>query len=146
MSSSQPRILVAVIFWAIINVLFVACEPRKYAECEQIITLANNVTKQTQAIAANSSDRDLENWLEASTIMKQAVTNLEALELKDDQLIEHQGSLANLYRVYFKATDDAVKAREKRDLPALQSAHDEVKNVEEVKNNLVENINNYCLK
>ena len=135
-----------VICWGIVNIWLVACEPRRYAECEEMITLANNVTQQTQAIAEKSSDRDLDNWREASDIMKQAVTDLEALELKDYQLIEYQGSLANLYGVYFKATDDAVKARENRNLPALQSAHDEVKNVEEVKDNLVENINNYCLR
>ncbi len=70
-----------IVFWGIINLLVVGCESRKYTECKQIITLANNVTKQTQAIAKNSSDRDLENWLQASEIMKQAAISIEALEI-----------------------------------------------------------------
>ena len=135
-----------IIFLGIINILFVACESQKYAECEQIITLANNVTKQTQAIAEDSSDRDLENWLEASEIMKQAATNIEALEIKDSQLIEYQEGLVDIYQVYAQATYDAVKARESRNLPALQSARDDAKNAGEINNNLVKNINNYCLK
>ena len=137
-----------IIFCGIVNIFFVACEPQKYAECEQMIILANNVTKQTQAIAKNFSDRDqdLENWLEASEIMNQAATNIEALEIKDSQLIEYQGSLADIYRVYSQATSDAVKARKSRDLPALQSARDNAKNATEINNNLVKNINNYCLE
>ncbi len=136
-----------IIFCVIINVLFVACNPQKYAECEQMITMGNNVTKQTQAIAQNSSDRDrdLNNWLEASNIMKQAAVNMEALKIKDPQLIEYQGSLANIYRVYSQATYDAVKAREDKNLQALQSARSEAEKIAEVNNNLVENINNYCL-
>ena len=134
------------IFWGIINIFVVACEPKKFAECQQIITLANSVTKQTQAIAENSSDRDLENWLEASEMMKQAATSIEALEIKDSQLIEYQGSLVNIYQVYAQATYDAVKARETRDLLALQSARDNAKNVGKINNNLVKNINNYCLE
>ena len=137
-----------IIFCGIVNIFFVACEPQKYAECEQIITLANNVTKQTQAIAENFSDhdQDLENWLEASEMMKQAATNIEALEIKDSQLIEYQESLVNIYQVYAQATDDAVKARETRDLPALQSARDDAKNAGKINNDLVKNINNYCLE
>ena len=143
---SQGNLLI--IFCGIVNIFFVACEPQKYAECEQMITLANNVTKQTQAIAKNFSDRDrdLENWLEASEIMNQAATNIEALEIKDSQLIEYQGSLADIYRVYSQATYDAVKARKYRNLPALQSARDNAKNAGEINNNLVKNINNYCLE
>ncbi len=135
-----------IILWGFINIFVVACESRKYAECKQIITLANNVTKQTQAIAKNSSDRDLENWLEASEIMKQAATTIEALEIKDSQLIDYQGSLVAIYQVYAQATYDAVKARETRDLPTLQSARDDAKNAGKINNDLVKNINNYCLK
>ena len=137
---------VLIIFLGIINIFFVACEPQKYAECEQMITLANNITKQTQAIAENSSDRALEDWLEASEIMKQAATNIEALEIKDSQLIEYQEGLVDIYQVYAQATYDAVKARESRNLPALQSARDDAKNAGEINTNLVKNINNYCLE
>ena len=135
-----------IVFWGIINLFVAGCESRKYTECKQIITLANNVTKQTQAIAENSSDRELENWLQASEIMEQAAKNIEALEIKDSQLIEYQGSLVDIYQVYAQATHDAVKARESRNLQALQSARDDAKNTGEINNNLVKNINNYCLK
>lgn len=135
-----------ILFWGIINIFVVACESRKYSECKQIITLANNVTKQTQAIAENSSDRDLENWLEASKIMNQAATSIENLEIKDSQLIEYQAGLVDIYQVYAQATSDAVKARESRNLQALQSARDNAKNAGDINNNLVKNINNYCLE
>ncbi|MGK7892475.1 MAG: hypothetical protein AB4372_02185 [Xenococcus sp. (in: cyanobacteria)] len=135
-----------IIFWGIINVFVVACDSRKYAECQQIITLANNVTQQTQAIAEGSSDRDLENWLEASEIMKQAATNIENLEIKDNQLVEYQAGLVDIYQIYAQATYDAVKARESRNLQALQSARDEAKNAGKVNNDLVKNINNYCIE
>jgi len=135
-----------VVAWGIFNILLVACEPARYAECKQMIALANNVTKETQAIAARSSDRDFKNWLEASKIMKQAVTNIKELELRDSQLNEYQGGLANLFRIYFQATEAAVKAREKKDLSALQSAHDDVNNIQETKKDLVENINSYCIE
>ena len=137
-----------IIFCGIINIFFVACESQKYAECEQMITMANNVTKQTQAIAQNHSDRDqdLENWLEASEIMTQAATSIEALEIKDSQLIEYQEGLVDIYQVYAQATYDAVTARETRNLQALQSARDDAKNAGKVNNDLVKNINNYCLE
>lgn len=135
-----------IILWGFISIFVVACESRKYDECKQIITLANKVTKQTQAIAEKSSDQDLANWLEASEIMGQAAENIAALELKDSQLIEYQGSLTNIYRVYAQATYEAVRARENRNLSALQSAREEAKNISEVNYNLVKNINNYCLE
>lgn len=142
--SSNNSLLI--ILWGFINIFVVACESRKYTECQQMITLANKVTKQTQAIAEKSSDQDLDNWLEASDIMEQAAENIAALELKDSQLIEYQESLTNIYRVYAQATHEAVKARENRNLSALQSAHEEANNISEVNDNLVKNINNYCLK
>ena len=137
-----------IIFCGIISIVFVACKSQKYAECEQMITLGNNVTKQTQAIAQNSSDRDqdLKNWLEASNIMKQAAVNMEALEIKDPKLLEYRGSLVNIYRVYSQATYNAVKARENKNLKALQSARGDVEKNAEVNSKLVKDINNYCLK
>ncbi|ELS01224.1 hypothetical protein Xen7305DRAFT_00009260 [Xenococcus sp. PCC 7305] len=137
-----------IIFGGISNVFIVACEPQKYTECEQMITLANDFTEQTQTIAESSSDRDqdLNNWLEASEIMKLAARDIENLEIKDTQLIEYQGSLANIYRGYSQATYSAVKARESRDLQALRSARDDAEDVAEKKNNLVKSINDYCLK
>ena len=142
----SSNISLLIILWGFINVFVVACESRKYTECQQIITLANKVTKQTQAIAKKSSDQDLANWLEASEIMGQAAENIAALELKDSQLIEYQGSLTDIYKVYSQATYEAVRARENRNLSALQSAREEANNIAEVNYNLVKNINNYCLK
>ena len=136
----------SIILWGFISIFVVACESRKYTECQQMITLANKVTKQTQAIAEKSSDRDLANWLEASEIMKQAAENIAALEIEDSQLIEYQGSLTNIYRVYAQATYDAVNARENRNLSALQTAREEAKNISEVNYSLVKNINKYCLE
>lgn len=137
-----------IIFGGIITIFMVACEPQKYTECEQMITLANDFTEQTQAIAEGSSDRDqdLDNWLEASEILKLAASNIENLAIKDSQLIEYQDSLANIYRGYSQATYSAVKARESRNLQALRSARDDAEDVAEEKNNLVKNINNYCLQ
>ena len=144
--SSNNSLLI--ILWGFVGIFVVACESRKYDECKQIITLANKVTKETQAIAEKSSDRDqdLANWLEASEIMGQAAENIAALELKDSQLIEYQGSLADIYKVYSQTTYEAVRARENRNLSALQSARQEANNISEVNNNLVKNINNYCLE
>lgn len=89
-----------------INFLLVSCRDNKYTQCEQIITIANQVARETQIIAGIKTQTNLEtkNWLKAAEMMNQAAERLEGLSIKDPQLIGYLGDLVKIYRTNSEAT------------------------------------------
>ena len=126
--------------------LIIGCENQKYTQCQEIIAIANKATNQVQKIVDDSSDKEVtfKTWLKAADMMTIAATEIEALPIKDPQLIDYQGNLANIFRVYSQATYDAVKARENKNLSALKIASDNAQKAGKSNQDLVAKINSYC--
>ena len=129
------------LFWFISG-----CENRKYSQCQSIIAIANQATGRVQEITNDSTTEKqyTANWLQAADIMKVAAKEIEALSIDDPQLIDYQNNLATIFRVYARATYDAVAAREKKNISALQAASNNAREIAKVNRDLVTKINSYC--
>ena len=124
----------------------VSCNNAKYTQCQQIIEIANQANHQTQEMISQSSQPiEPKIWLEAASIMNQAAEQINALSLDDPQLVNYQNNLVKIFRIYSQSTDDALEAREKRNLKALEAAVAEAKKAGLLKEELVSGINSYCL-
>lgn len=130
----------------IISLILGSCSNAKYAQCQQIIEIANQVSSQTQEIIDGSGgSKEAKVWSKAITIMNLAADKLDTLSLQDPKLAEYQNNLAEIFRLYSQATNDAIEARETKNLKALKSAVAEAQQAGVLKEQLVKGINSYCL-
>ena len=135
--------LVAISF----SLLVSGCGDNKFTQCEQIFQIARRVTETSKNVSY--SDRgeltEMKLWLETATMMNKAARKIKALHIDDSKLIGYQNKLATIYRIYSQATYDAVRARENKSLPALQSARLDAQQAGTMQRNLIQEINAYCL-
>lgn len=138
----RKYLMLAILAWFIVG-----CDNRqKYTRCQEIIAIANGVARQTQKVAETSQETTVEikTWLQTADIMTVAANQIEAVPVKDPQLIGYQGNLASVFRIYSQATYDAVRARENKNLSALKIARDNAQKAGQLNQDLVTKINNYC--
>jgi hypothetical protein len=126
--------------------LMVGCTYEKTTQCQEIIAIANGASHQAKKVTYNSQEKvvKMKDWLQAADIMTIAAKQIEALPIKDPELINYQGNLASIFRIYSQATYDAVQAREKKNLSALKMAHHSAQEAGKLNQALVAKINNYC--
>ena len=128
-----------------VGLFAVGCSETKYAQCEQIIQIANGVVAEKTKLIGDDSDKiESKTWLEAAKMIAQASRQIENIHLKDPQLINYQADLARVYRIYSYATYDAVKAWENKNIEALQTAHTDAERAGELEEKLGNVINAYC--
>ncbi|MDJ0536214.1 MAG: hypothetical protein QNJ70_27610 [Xenococcaceae cyanobacterium MO_207.B15] len=134
-------------YLGLISLSLVGCSNAKYTECQQIIEITNQVNRQTQDIIEPFGDRKIPKdvWSQAATMMSVAAEKIDNLSLTDPQLVDYQNNLVEMFRIYSQATDDAIKARESKNLKALESANEKAKKAGLLQEKLVMGINNYCL-
>lgn len=132
----------------LVSSLAVSCGETKYAQCEQIIQIANGVVNEKTKLIDTSDSTKIESktWLQAARMIYQAAQKLEGVNLQDPKLIEYQSDLAQVYRIYSQATYDAVQAWESKNLQALQVAHTDAEKAGQWEEKLGKIINNYCVK
>lgn len=141
-----PHCLLSTIANMAIGLLIIGCEESRFSQCEPIFQIAHQVT----TISKNLSypgDRQLaetKSGLEIASIMNQAADKFEALRIDNSKLIQYRNKLATVYRIYSRATYDAVKARENKNLKALESAHNDAVKAGKIQRNLIRQINAYC--
>ncbi len=130
----------------LIGLLTVSCSDTKYAQCKQIIQIANGVVKEKNKSIDidNSTDIESKTWLQAANTIAQAAQKLENIELQDPNLIKYQTDLVQIYRIYSQATYDAVRAWEHKNIKALQIAHTDAEKAGQLEEKLGGMINNYC--
>ena len=135
------------IIFSLFTWLTVGCQNQKYSRCQEMIAIANSATDKAQNIVRDSQEKviDMKNWLQAADIMTIAAKEIEALPIKDPQLIDYQGNLASVFRIYSQATYDAVKARDNKNLSALKLASNSAREAGNINQTLVEKINSYCV-
>ena len=135
------------IIFSLFTSLTLGCNNQKYSRCQEMIAIANSATDKTQNIVRDSQEKviEMKNWLQAADIMTIAAKEIEALPIKDPQLIDYQGNLANVFRIYSQATYDAVRARENKNLSALELASSAAQKAGNLNQTLVEKINSYCV-
>ena len=130
-----------------LSLLFSGCGNNKYTQCEQIFQIANRLDRDIDNFNyfENQQPTEMKSWLEAASAIDRSANHLEALHINDSELIEYQNKFVTLYRIYSQATYDAVKARENQNLQALESAKNDAQKAGQMQQDLIEQINTYCL-
>ncbi len=131
-----------------LSLFAIGCQEQKVVQCEQIFQIARSVTQSSQDISYANSKQPEENqgWLKAASKLTLAADAISALKINQSQLIHYQNQLATVYRIYSQATHDAVIARENKNLEALNHARKTAIKAGLIQQNLIQEINNYCLK
>lgn len=127
--------------------LFYGCKENRVTQCKPIFQIAQSVAENSQNISYlnNKQPVEVKSWLKAASLMNRAADQIQALHINDSKLIEYQNKFATVYRIYAQATDDAVRARENMDLSTLKSARKDAEQAGEIQQNLLREINAYCL-
>lgn len=130
--------LLVVISW-----ILSGCSQGKVAQCQNIIA----VTKKMEEISQKSRQtQDLGEILKVADAFDASSESLKNLKLPDEKLAAYQTKLAEIYSGNGKATRKFVSAFEKRDIPGVALAKQEVQILGEQEQQLVAEINQYCQK
>jgi mevalonate kinase len=140
---SQKR---AVIGLAALGIAAIGCSQNKVAQCNQLIEVANQAVTDVQAITENASPDDPAAFLRIADTAEQARTNLEAIELTDEQLQTYQESFIAIYTSTSESTRNLVEAVNAQDNQAAQQAYDALQQAVSEEPELVTEVNSYCSK
>ena len=135
------------LFLGVVMVFISGCGNNKYTQCEQIFQIANRLNQNVNNLSYfdNQQPTEMKSWLEAASTIDRAANHLEALQINDSQLIEYQNKFVTVYRIYSQATYDAVKARENKNFQALESVKNDAQKAGQMQQDLIREINAYCL-
>ncbi|NJO73828.1 MAG: hypothetical protein HC833_08780 [Leptolyngbyaceae cyanobacterium RM1_406_9] len=134
----------AVIWSAALGIAAIGCSQNKVAQCNQLIEVANQAVTDVQAITENASPDDPAAFLRIADTAEQARTNLEAIELTDEQLQTYQESFIAIYTSTSESTRNLVEAVNAQDNQAAQQAYDALQQAVSEEPELVTEVNNYC--
>ena len=128
----------------IFNILVVSCAETKISKCQKIITMVNEVAKETKSLTNNQTEKDTQTWLTAADQMEEAAKKVKNLNLDDVNLQEYQQGFRKMYQAYAQATRDIVKARQDKDINAAKKAQADVQQAGQLEKQLGEKVNTYC--
>lgn len=134
-------------FLAVLALLVSGCGENKFSQCEQIFRIVEGVNQSSNSVSYTNEEEltRMKTWLETASIMDRAANKIQALHVNDSDLIEYQNKLVTVYRIYFQATYDAVRARENKNLSALESARLDAQKAGKMQQDVIEDLNAYCL-
>jgi hypothetical protein len=125
----------------VISLILSSCSQGKVAQCQNIIA----VTKKMEEISQKSRQtQKLDEVLKVADAFEASSESLKQLKLPDGKLAAYQAKLAEIYSGNAKATRQFVSAFEKRDIPGVTLAKQEVQILGEQERQLVAEINQYC--
>lgn len=141
---SDRKLLIMVT--VLLSLLF-GCSEKKFTQCEQIFQIAHSVTENSKNVnyGKDKQPTEMKSWLETADMLNIAADKIQALDLDDSELIGYQNGLVTIYSIYSQATYDAIDARESENLEALKAAQIDAKKAGEMQQDLIEEINAYCV-
>ena len=139
-------------YWLVVTnilmLLICGCQNQVNTQCLQISEISRNTNQQLSLILQTEqlNNHDFKLWMQAVDIFDQAIAELKYLNIKDEQLMEYQIELADLWQIYADVTNDAIQARKIKSLETLTQASQKVTKNSQLILKLTDKINNYCYK
>lgn len=122
----------------------ISCTESKVSQCNRLIEVANQAVAQVQDTTQNADPDDVEAFLQIADTADQAAADLEALDLKDDQLQTYKGQFITMYSATSEATRSLVDAVNSQDTAAAQDAYSSLQTATSQESGLVDAVNTYC--
>ncbi|NES25795.1 MAG: hypothetical protein F6K41_44615 [Symploca sp. SIO3E6] len=129
---------------AAVSFLSVSCGNTKVQECNQIIQIANKVVGEVNELTNSGQLSNPQVALQAADAMEKASPEMEAIEVKDEQLKNYQTSFASMYRDTSQATRDFIAAFQKKDWQGSELASTKLQKATASETQLITDINAYC--
>lgn len=123
-----------------------SCSSSKIDQCNQLIDIANRAVTEVEAVTAASEpdSRNAEAFASITETAQQAASQLESIDLNDEQLQTFRQRFIRLYRDTSEATEALVSAVEAQDLPAAEAAYEKLETATGQEVPLVNEVNQYC--
>ncbi|NJO39137.1 MAG: hypothetical protein HC769_08490 [Cyanobacteria bacterium CRU_2_1] len=132
-----------------LGLLVASCSESKLSQCKQLIDVANQVVTNVQTVAQNASSTtnpsdSLAVINKVAEAADQAKTDMESLQLSDENLKGFQTRYAAMYAEIGETTRDMLSAAQSKDTQAGKNAYNEFKAATSQEGSLVNEINAYC--
>ena len=124
-----------------------SCSSGKIDQCNQLIGVANRAVTDVEAVTSIPESPEARNTEAFSTITEtaqQAASQLEAIDLTDEQLQSYRQRFIKLYQETGETTEQLVAAVEAQDLPAAEDAYAKLETATSQEEPLVNDVNQYC--
>jgi hypothetical protein len=129
---------------AILGLTLAACGESKVAQCNRLISVANEAVTAVQDVTTGASPDDPEALNTIADTADQAVVNMQALEFEDEQLQSYQGRFVSMYQETSRASRAIYAAVNALDNEAAQQALTDLQTATGQETALVDEVNTYC--
>ena len=118
----------------------------KVDQCNQLIDVANRAVTEVESVttAESGEENNAAAFTSIAETAQQAASQLESVDLTDEQLQTFRQRFIKLYRETSEATEQLVTAVEAQDLPAAEAAYDKLETATSQEQPLVNEVNQYC--
>jgi tricorn protease-like protein len=124
-----------------LSVMLSSCAETKTAQCQKIILITKKIAEES---ANNRDSTDPEKILTVAKAFEEAGQQVQALNLKDNQLRTYQQELANIYDGNAEATRNIINAIKSKDILTAKLAQDQVRQIGKKEQLLITQMNQYC--
>jgi hypothetical protein len=133
--------LILILLTLPLSVMLSSCAETKTAQCQKIILITKKIAEES---ANNRDSTDPEKILTVAKAFEDAAQQVQALNLKDNQLRTYQQELANIYDGNAEATRNIISAIKSKDILTAKLAQDQVRQIGKKEQLLITQMNQYC--
>lgn len=125
-------------------VLITSCSESKVAQCNRLIEIANQAVSGVKAVSETPKPDSIESMNKIADIANTAKSQMEGLQLGDDQLKDFQTQFVTMYTETNQATRDLVTAADAKNADAAKKAFSALQTATAKEAPLVNSVNAYC--
>ncbi|MGK7939629.1 MAG: hypothetical protein AB4062_05655 [Crocosphaera sp.] len=123
------------------NFLLISCAETKLSQCQKISLL---MTKMAEESESYSQTTDIKKALQVADIFEETLQQMKQLKIEDEQLIEYQMGLADIYQGYADTTRQFVAALNDKDINSIKLMQQQVQQLGQKEQDLGTEMKQYC--
>lgn len=129
---------------AIVGVLLVGCGESKVAQCNKLIAVANKAANESKAMSQSSNPDKIGQLSQMAGKLDEYAKEIQAVEIKDEQLKGFQGRFAKMYQETSSASQALIAAVNKKDRKGIETSTKALQAASGQEGPLVGEVNTYC--
>jgi hypothetical protein len=127
-----------------VGVLLVGCGESKVAQCNKLIAVANKAATESKQMSQSSNPDKIGQLSQMADKLDQYAKEIQAVEIKDDQLKGFQGRFAKMYQETGAASRALIAAVNKKDPKGIGTSSKALQTASGQEGPLVSEVNSYC--
>lgn len=122
----------------------VGCTENQISQCNRLIEVANRAVTDVQAVTRSATPQDVEAMQTIADTADRASAEMQAIELRDEQLKSYQTRFVTMYSETSRATRALIAAVNQQDGAAAETAYSALQSATSQEGALVTEVNTYC--